>query len=878
MDGKRSKKEALRQRAEKLLPKKVKTMPRIQDKDIKALVHDLQVHQVELKMQREELRRAQQEIEESRLKYFDLYDFSPVGYFTFSQAGEIVEVNLTGANLLGMEREKLLQRPFSAFVDPQFRSLFRDHRLNVLKSGQGARCELKLVKKDGESFYVFLRSISVPHGKSFRIRSAVGDITELKKAQEKAETEHAFRIAVENSILSGIAAVDPEGRQSYVNIGFCTMVGRGEQELLGKKPPFAYWPPEELEHNTRVFQAAMSGQAPREGIQLRLMRKNGERFDALVVSSLLKDHGGNVIGWIGTFEDITHLKQVEEALRQLNTQLEERVRQRTAEFENANEQLKREISERKEVEQALRESEAKANALIKYAPTGIYEIDYQGPSFISVNDAMCQILGYTRQELLAIGPAALLDDSGRALFANRIRRELAGEKIEESVEYRVRKKDGSFIDAILNVSLNLPGPGKAMVVAYDITDRKRAEKELRESEERYRTLFESMTQGVVYQDAEGKVIAANPAAEMILGLTVAQMEGRTSSDPRWKSIHEDGTDFPGDTHPAMIALRTGKPARNAVMGVFNPQLNRDRWIKIDGVPQFQPGEKKPSQVYTIFDDITERKQAQDELRESEAKFSALYSAMAEGVALHEITYDHSGKAMDYKIIDVNPSYESIIGLRRDAVLGKKASEVYGTGQAPYIDVYARVTSSGIPEYFETHFPPMNKYFSISVFSPSKGKFATVFQDITERKKAEEALKESEERFKLIASSTPDHILIQDAELRYVAVINPQLGLTEKEMVGKTDYEILLREDAEKLTKIKKKVVETGEPEYVNTSLADLKGGMQFFEGAYIPRRNPNGCIDGLIGYFRNVTERARAEEELRRNRDELEDRVRERTA
>ena len=146
--GKKSKKELLRQRPEKLLSKRPKARRKIPAEDRERLIHELEVHQVELEMQREELRRAQEEIEESRLKYSNLYDFAPVGYFTFNQAGEIVEVNLTGTSLLGIERGKLLHRPFAAFVNPEFRSLFRDYRLNVLKSWGRERCELKLTKKD----------------------------------------------------------------------------------------------------------------------------------------------------------------------------------------------------------------------------------------------------------------------------------------------------------------------------------------------------------------------------------------------------------------------------------------------------------------------------------------------------------------------------------------------------------------------------------------------------------------------------------------------------------------------------------------------------------------------------------------------------------
>jgi PAS domain S-box-containing protein len=353
---KKSKKELLLQKAEKLLSKKSPIVSKIDNRDVRKLVHELQVLRIKLEMQNDELRRAQAEIEESRTRFSDLYDSSPVGYFTFTQAGEIIEVNLTGASLLGIDRSLLLHRSFSTFIAPEFQSLFRDHRLNVLKNAKKEQCELKLTKKDGKSFFASFESIAVHDGRNHRIRSAVSDITELKKAQEKAQTEHAFRIAVANSILSGIIAVDPEGRQSYVNLGFCRMVGRTEEELIGRKPPFAYWPPEEWDHISRVFQNAMDGKAPRDGIDLRFMRKNGERFDALVLLSPLKDHRGDVAGLIATVGDVTHLKQMERDLKQLNTQLEERVRQRTAELEAANQQLAQEITERKQLEEKLRTS------------------------------------------------------------------------------------------------------------------------------------------------------------------------------------------------------------------------------------------------------------------------------------------------------------------------------------------------------------------------------------------------------------------------------------------------------------------------------------------------------------------------------------------
>ena len=125
------------------------------------------------------------------------------------------------------------------------------------------------------------------------------------------------------------------------------------------------------------------------------------------------------------------------------------------------------------------------------------------------------------------------------------------------------------------------------------------------------------------------------------------------------------------------------------------------------------------------------------LRESEERLNSLYRTMVEGVCLHEMIYDGSGAAVDYEVTDVNPAYEAITGLSRERAVGSKGSELYGAGEAPFLDVYAKVADSGEPASFEAHFAPMEKYFSVSVSSSRKGQFATVFFDITDRKRAED---------------------------------------------------------------------------------------------------------------------------------------------
>jgi PAS domain S-box-containing protein len=137
-----------------------------------------------------------------------------------------------------------------------------------------------------------------------------------------------------------------------------------------------------------------------------------------------------------------------------------------------------------------------------------------------------------------------------------------------------------------------------------------------------------------------------------------------------------------------------------------------------------------------------------------------------------------------------------------------------------------------------------------------------YRDITERRRAEEALRESLEKFRIIATSTPDHIMVQDKDLRYTQVINPLPGLTAQDMIGKTDYEILPGDDAERLIKIKTQVIKSGTPIHRETPLVSASGEKNFFAGSYVPKRNAAGDIEGIICYFRNITNTKQANEKI----------------
>ncbi len=178
---------------------------------------------------------------------------------------------------------------------------------------------------------------------------------------------------------------------------------------------------------------------------------------------------------------------------------------------------------------------------------------------------------------------------------------------------------------------------------------------------KYRDLFETMELGVVYQDSDGKITEANPAAVRILGLSPDQMKGLDSDSATWKAVREDGSPFPGREHPAMVALRTGRKVKDTVMGIFNQRLNQLRWININAVPEFRKGEKKAFQVYTTFNDITERKTVETELRESEEQFRDLAEESPNMIFINQ----------KGKVVYANKTCEKYTGYRVDEFYEEK---------------------------------------------------------------------------------------------------------------------------------------------------------------------------------------------------------------
>jgi len=151
----------LRKRAEKKIPKSTDSTLEMSSPEIQKLVHELHVHQIELEMQNEALRKSQMETTESQNKYSDLYDFAPVGYFTHDKKGRIIEANVTGASLLGANKRSLAKQPFQRFITPDHLSIFQSHLQRAQETRSKHICKLKLTGRDGNPFDALIDTIAV---------------------------------------------------------------------------------------------------------------------------------------------------------------------------------------------------------------------------------------------------------------------------------------------------------------------------------------------------------------------------------------------------------------------------------------------------------------------------------------------------------------------------------------------------------------------------------------------------------------------------------------------------------------------------------------------------------------------------------------------
>ncbi len=223
----------------------------------------------------------------------------------------------------------------------------------------------------------------------------------------------------------------------------------------------------------------------------------------------------------------------------------------------------------------------------------------------------------------------------------------------------------------------------------------------------------------------------------------------------------------------------------------------------------QNNKKSRPQKYRTGDDRSPPGHGDGPCRDAVDGYHDEFNRMPEGFALHEIICDPNDLPIDYRFLEINPSFERITGLKREDIIGKRQKEIFPDEDGAWVQRYGLVALTGKPAHFDVHLKIVNRHYDILAYSPAKGQFAVLFTEITDRTGVKETIRESEERFHLALRNAPVSVAVQDKNLVFEWGYN-RPSLNSVEMVGKTDYDLFFPDDADRLVKLKREVLETGQ--------------------------------------------------------------------
>lgn len=445
------------------------------------------------------------------------------------------------------------------------------------------------------------------------------------------------------------------------------------------------------------------------------------------------------------------------------------------------------ITERVRAEEALQESHRQMSTLLANLPGMAYRCLNEPDWPLSfVSEGCRELTGYSAEALMQGRPrfGDLIVPEDRHAVWSLVQTALTqGEPYE--LTYRIRRADGEIRWVWERGRGVLAGSGELRYLEgfiADITPRKQAEEALFQSRERLRITLESIGDAVLSTDTHGRVEYLNPVAERLTGWSLQEAQGQPLANVF--RIANEFTRKPVE-NPAERVLREGKTVGLANHTVLFSRDGREIPIADSAAP-IRDAEGKLTGVVLVFRDQTVEREARRAVEESEARFRSLFEGAGEMIALHRLKLDASGQPVDYRLLDVNPAYERIMGLSRETVRGRLASEVYGANPAPLLQEFAQVALTGRPCRLEIYWPPVDRYFEVSVAPFGPNGFATLATDVTDRKKAEEALRASEERFRMLSEHSLVGVYLYDAE--HFLYVNPAMaaifGYSSEELVGR----------------------------------------------------------------------------------------------
>ena len=319
---------------------------------------------------------------------------------------------------------------------------------------------------------------------------------------------------------------------------------------------------------------------------------------------------------------------------------------------------------------------------------------------------------------------------------------------------------------------------------------------LQASESRYASVIAAMAEGVMLQNAEGKICASNASAERILGLSAEQMLGKASLDPHWQIMHEDGSPFPREQRPAIVTLRTGEPCRNVVVGVAKPD-HQLTWISINTQPLFHPHAARPYAVVTSFADITERRQMEEALRQSEAHNRAILQALPDLL----LRLRRDGLCLEC-LVPQGSQAESFVPIRQDV------AEVLPPAlrQRQLQDIEQAITTGEL-QVREHSFIKHGKlvYEEVRIAAINHNEALLIVRDISARKQAEMALQHhSEVRYRAIVEDQTELIIryLLDGTITFAnQAYALYFGQTPEALIGSRYQPIIFEADCEHVAQL-----------------------------------------------------------------------------
>ncbi len=407
------------------------------------------------------------------------------------------------------------------------------------------------------------------------------------------------------------------------------------------------------------------------------------------------------------------------------------------------------ITDRETTAAALRESEERYRTIVQTAAEGIWQLDADCRS-VFVNRRMADVLGRTESEMLGHPVDDFLFPEDRADHAVHWKERQTG--VVGRYVRRFARGDGTAVWCQISSTPIMTSDGEflgSFAMLTDITARKAAELALEQSEAKYRALVETTGTGFVILDDDGKVLDANPEYVRLTGRqALRDIQGRsvlewTSADDRSRNIEE------------LSRCQVAGYTRNLEITYVAPDGSSTP-VEINATIVDSDG---PRRILSLCHDISDRRKAARALQESEERYRSLYNTMLTGFVLCEIVFNECNTPVDFRVLDINPAAERLLGTPRDQLVGQLALKMYPAFAGKWLEVCAQVGLSGKTHPLQYYSERVDRHFEGTIFSYQKGLFAAAFMDVSERVRSELALHESERLHRTLVGLSPDGIFI-----------------------------------------------------------------------------------------------------------------------